>query len=295
MAVRAAIGLLVALGAAGCAPSDAPLVLDRARAAEAADHSRRRRPRHRPAPTTTTLDLSVLPSCWPDPSFGQPSAAPVPADLAAALDAFAADARIAPNAASVSVWIDGLGEVLTRDPDVALAPASNQKLLTAMGALAVLGPDTRLVTEVRLAPSGDLVIVPGGDPTLASTGPHSLAELAAQVRSHGVTQVAGALLVDETRHDGARRASGWQDWQIPTYTGPLSALMVDRNRWRADPAFLADPALGERRPLPRCTRRAGRDGRGPHRVRAHGRRRIVARVDRVGHRRRARARDAPEQ
>ena len=91
-------------------------------------------------------------------------------------------ARIAPNAASVSVWIDGLGEVLTRDPDVALAPASNQKLLTAMGALAVLGPDARLVTEVRLAPSGDLVIVPGGDPTLASTGPHSLAELAAQVR-----------------------------------------------------------------------------------------------------------------
>ncbi len=60
--------------------------------------------------------------------------------------------RIAPNAASVSVWIDGLGEVLTRDPDVALAPASNQKLLTAMGALAVLGPDARLATEVKLAP-----------------------------------------------------------------------------------------------------------------------------------------------
>ena len=179
----AAIGLVVALAAAGCTPSDARSA-DRARAAGPPTTSAPSTTASTaPAPTTTTLDLSVLPSCWPDPSFGQPPAAPVPGDLAAALDAFAADARIAPNAASVSVWIDGLGEVLTRDPDVALAPASNQKLLTAMGALAVLGPDTRLATEVKLAPSGDLVIVPGGDPTLASTGPHSLTELAAQVRS----------------------------------------------------------------------------------------------------------------
>ena len=112
-----------------------------------------------------------------------------------------------------------------------------------MGALAVIGPDARLVTEVRLTSTGHLVIEPGGDPTLSSTGAHSLAELAAQVHAQGVTQVPGGLLVDETRHDGARRAAGWEDWQIPAYTGPLSAFMVDHNRWRGDPSFLADPAL----------------------------------------------------
>ena len=37
---------------------------------------------------------------------------------------------------------------------------------------------------------------------------------------------------------------GWQDWQMPAYVGPLSALTVDDNRGRSDAAFLAEPALG---------------------------------------------------
>src|SRR5262249_60661145 len=43
--------------------------------------------------------------------------------------------------------------------------------------------------------------------------------------------------------DGLRRAGQWQDWQVPAYAGPLSALMVDDNRDRRDAEFLADPAL----------------------------------------------------
>ena len=139
--------------------------------------------------------------------------------------------------------MDGLGEVGAHDPDTPLFPASNQKLLTAMGVLAVLGPDARFTTEVRTAPDGSLVVVAGGDPTLTAAGPHSLDALAAQVRAAGVTTVPGALVVDESRQDSARRAAGWQDWQFPTYAGPLSALMVDRNRARTDPPFLADPGI----------------------------------------------------
>jgi D-alanyl-D-alanine carboxypeptidase/D-alanyl-D-alanine-endopeptidase (penicillin-binding protein 4) len=193
-------------------------------------------------PATTTLDLSGLPRCWPHESLAQPALAPTPA-LAAALDDFSASPLVAAHASSVSIWIDGRGEVLSRDPERALAPASNQKLLTAMGALAVLGPDARLATALHLTESGDLVIEPGGDATLTATGPHSLAALAVQARANGVTRVPGSLRVDETVFDGARRAPGWEDWQIPTYTGPMSAFMVDRNRWRADAAYLADPAL----------------------------------------------------
>jgi serine-type D-Ala-D-Ala carboxypeptidase/endopeptidase (penicillin-binding protein 4) len=159
------------------------------------------------------------------------------------MDALLADPRVAPHAVGASVWIDGYGEVLAHDADQLLAPASNQKLFTAMGALSVLGGDTRFTTELRITASGDLVIVPGGDPTITTAGAHSVAALAAQLRAHGVGHIPGSVLVDESRHDAARRAIGWQDWQIPTYTGPLSAFMVDDNRWRRDAAFLADPAL----------------------------------------------------
>jgi D-alanyl-D-alanine carboxypeptidase/D-alanyl-D-alanine-endopeptidase (penicillin-binding protein 4) len=159
-----------------------------------------------------------------------------------AVDEFAAHPAVATGPFGLSIWIDGYGEI-ARQPDVPLLPASNQKLLTAVGALAVLGPDARLTTEVRSTPEGGLVIVGGGDPSLTRQGPHSLDALAAQVRAAGITRVTNSLAVDESRHDSARRPAGWQDWQVPAYAGPLSAFMVDRNRYRTDPTFLADPAL----------------------------------------------------
>lgn len=195
------------------------------------------------APVAPAETAAPAPSCVPDASLGQ-APQPAPTDLAAALAQLVADPRVAPHAVSLSVWIDGYGEVLAHEADRALAPASNQKLFTAMGALAVLGPDARLTTALRLTPAGDLVVVGGGDPTVTSSGPHSLSALAAQAQAQGITAVSGSLLVDESRHDGLRRAPGWQDWQIPTHTGPLSAFMVDDNRWRGDPGYLADPALG---------------------------------------------------
>ena len=197
------------------------------------------------APSSTTTAVpppETEPDCSPDRTLLE-QAVTAPADLAAARDAFLRDPRIAPHSVSLSVWIDGYGEVLVHQPGLALAPASNQKLYTAIGALAVIGPDARLVTDVRLGPGGDLTIVGGGDATLTRRGPHSVAAMAEQVRAAGVTRVAGALLVDESRHDGARRANGWQDWQLPAHTGPMSAFMVDDNRWRVDPAFVADPAV----------------------------------------------------
>ena len=188
-----------------------------------------------PGPTTT-----AVPECTPDPSLTAP-ASPTPAELVAAVDRFAADPAFAAGSSSVSIWIEGYGELGHR-PELALLPASNQKLLTAMGALAVLGPDQRLTTTV-VATEQDITLVAGGDPTLTARGPHSLDALAAQVRAAGITRVTGSLVVDESRHDAARQAAGWEDWHVPAYAGPLSALMVDRNRYRRDPAFLADPAV----------------------------------------------------
>lgn len=205
----------------------------------------------KPLPVTS----STVSLCAPDSSLSQPRQS-APTGLEAALNAFLFDQRVSGHSVGVSIWIDGYGEVITHDPDRMLVPASNEKILVAIGALAILGVDATLTTELSLTPTGDLVVVGGGDPTLRSTGPHSLTALAASARASGVEEI-GRVLVDESRHDGARRATGWQDWQIPTYTGPLSAFMVDDNRWRGDNAFLADPALGNGEQLEVALRAAG--------------------------------------
>src|SRR6266540_3005125 len=207
------------------------------------DSDERGRPRASVPATSAPAAPATTTPCTPDPALAAPGA-PVPPDLAAAVQRFATDPAVIANQFGLSIWVDGLGEVGAYQPDLPLFPASNQKLLTAMGVLAVLGADTRFTTAVQSAPDGSLVITAGGDPSLTARGPHSLDALAAQVRAVGITTVPGPLVVDESRHDALRRAAGWQDWQFPTYAGPLSALMVDRNRYRRDPTFLADPAIG---------------------------------------------------
>lgn len=175
----------------------------------------------------------------------------MPPDLAAATLGALSDSRLSAGPTSASVWVEGLGVILEYAPAERLLPASNQKLVTAAGAMALLGPEHRFVT--RLVGSGqvnggtlegDLLLVAGGDPSLTRQGPHSLAALAAQVRDRGLSVVTGDLVVDAHHHEPATEAPGWQDFHIPTYTGPLSALTVDDNRFRSDAAYLADPAAG---------------------------------------------------
>jgi D-alanyl-D-alanine carboxypeptidase/D-alanyl-D-alanine-endopeptidase (penicillin-binding protein 4) len=220
------------------------LVVAAAACHDAGGGATRRAPADARAKSPTQAPAPTPPSTAPctDSTAPAPTAA-VPPDLAAAASRFTTDQRVVANRVGLSIWVDGLGEVGAYEPDTPLFPASNQKLLTAMGVLAVLGPDTRFTTEVQLAPDGSLIVVAGGDPSLTAGGPHSLDALAAQVQAAGITNVRGALVVDESRQDSTRRAAGWQDWQFPTYAGPLSALMVDRNRARTDPPFLADPGL----------------------------------------------------
>ncbi|MDQ3943821.1 MAG: D-alanyl-D-alanine carboxypeptidase/D-alanyl-D-alanine-endopeptidase, partial [Actinomycetota bacterium] len=114
--------------------------------------------------------------------------------------------------------------------------------------LSLVPPGTTLRTEVRATGTveggillGDLFLVGGGDPTLRRSGPHSLDDLAAAVRVTGIEQVAGAVLGDDSRYDRVRAAPGWRSGYLPAYIGPLSALVVDGNRYRRDAEFVADP------------------------------------------------------
>ncbi|MDH3706973.1 MAG: D-alanyl-D-alanine carboxypeptidase/D-alanyl-D-alanine-endopeptidase [Acidimicrobiia bacterium] len=141
---------------------------------------------------------------------------------------------------TISVWVEGYGEVVAEQPDLALLPASNQKILTAAGAALLLDDDHRFVTSVHQA-GDDLLLVGGGDPTLARIGDHSLQELARQVHSAGVESI-DRVIVDTAHFEDAVAAPGWLDYQMPAYVGPMSALMVDDNRYRTDDEYVADAA-----------------------------------------------------
>ncbi len=123
-----------------------------------------------------------------------------------------------------------------------LPPASTAKLATAVAALDVLGPAARFTTRVTAgAAPGSIVLVGGGDPTLAAgpppasdyPRPATLKALAAAtaraLRAHGRDSV--RLGYDTSLFTGPQLAPGWPTAYITTgnVTG-ITALEVDQGR-----------------------------------------------------------------
>ena len=135
--------------------------------------------------------------------------------------------------------------VYSRNAALALVPASNQKLPVAYAALAQLGPGYRFHTEIVGSGTlvgdvwhGDLWLRGYGDPTL---GPADLAALATDVASWGIRRVDGAVIADESWFDALRVGPGWKPGFYIYESPPLSALAVDRGRYRGRTS--ANPAL----------------------------------------------------
>ena len=148
----------------------------------------------------------------------------------------------------------------SRNADLELLPASNQKLITAIGALELLPADFHFETEVRLSADLDVSIVAGGDPTLTSADIDALARdlvdlLAVESPRFEPTAedpvpdelpkvVVGDLVVDVSHFPPTRTGPGWLDRYVPADVGPMSSLMIDNNQHRGDLDYLADPDLG---------------------------------------------------
>ena len=141
--------------------------------------------------------------------------------------------------------------VFERNATLSLVPASNQKLPVAYAALALLGPGYRFHTEVVGSGTlvgdvwhGDLWLRGFGDPTLE---PADLDALAAEVASWGIRRVDGAVIADESWFDARRTAPGWRPSFYLYESPPLSALVVDRGRYKgrtsATPALAAGSLL----------------------------------------------------
>ncbi len=192
-------------------------------------------------PTTPPPPPEVLPAARTD------APVPDPARVAEVLE----PVLDTPGAGRITALVvDALtGTVLyARDPDVPMIPASTTKLVTAAAALHELGPAHRFATVVVAGDEeGEVVLVGGGDPTLAAgeqaTYPDAarLDELAEAVREALGGAPVRRVTVDASLFDGPVYGS-W-DADIPTggFVGPVTALMTDGAR--QDPTQRTGPAL----------------------------------------------------
>jgi D-alanyl-D-alanine carboxypeptidase/D-alanyl-D-alanine-endopeptidase (penicillin-binding protein 4) len=126
--------------------------------------------------------------------------------------------------------------VFSHNLSLPLIPASNEKLAVTYAALVAFGPAHQFSTEVLGEGAqdgalwrGDLILKGYGDPTLSTLRLHALA---AQLRAAGITRVTGRLVGDESYFDSRRTAPGWKASFFINESPPLSALTVDRGRYR---------------------------------------------------------------
>lgn len=182
---------------------------------------------------------------WTPPAVPVQAATAAPIDpdrVAQALRRPLADEDLGPR---VSVTVGGLdGGVDWSHGQAAFIPASTTKVLTAVAALEVLGPEARFTTRVvRGDGPREVVLVGGGDPYLASkpltpaealvTYPEraDVVTLAARVAAElgGTGRV--RVRYDDSLFSGPADNPRWRrDYVADDIVSPITALMVDGGR-----------------------------------------------------------------
>ena len=127
-------------------------------------------------------------------------------------------------------------QLYARNLHLPLIPASNEKLAVTYASLLALGPSFRFSTDVLGEGEldgtlwrGDVVLKGNGDPTLSTL---DLLSLASQLRSQGIRRVTGHVIGDESFFDAKRMAPGWKSYFFLNESPALSALTVDRGRYK---------------------------------------------------------------
>lgn len=194
---------------------------------------------------------SASPSPPPPPvlaAAGTGAPVPTPAAVAAALAGPVADQALGRD--SVRVVDAVTGQVLYRHADTApMIPASTMKLATSTALLALRGPAYQIKTRAVAGPEpGDVVLVGGGDPTLAVDdhgsypGAARLDDLAGQVKRALGDTPPTRVLVDSSLFPGPTTGPHWlpEDYDAGGQVSRITALMHDGGR--IDPTRIDTPS-----------------------------------------------------
>ncbi len=177
-----------------------------------------------PLPTVTARTSPQPSSASVTPSAATPTFSPIDAAWVDAIDE-------AISGRDVSVVVgSGRSIVYRHDGSTPRVLASNEKLLTSMAALDLLGAGYRFRTSVATdAPvrdgvvDGDLWLVGGGDPTLATT---DLAGLAGDLADAGIRRITGRVVGDTGAFDRGWWAPGWLRGISRNYVARPTALRL---------------------------------------------------------------------
>lgn len=166
-------------------------------------------------------------------------------ELMAALDEWVA--TLPPN--SCFVVSAGAERIYEHQVEFPLTPASNMMVLTAVAALQALGSDFRYETRISALQlpdengllSGNLYVIGGGDPLLMTdafmatlpaefnTTRSSANSLAEQTVASNLSDISGAVLVDESRYDIERAPAGTPLAALDAgLLGALGGAILDR-------------------------------------------------------------------
>ncbi len=147
-------------------------------------------------------------------------------------------ARMDGQAGVLVVSLDHGDTLFIHNPDLPLAPASNQKLFTTFAALHYLGPSFRYNTYLLATGpvregvlEGDLVLYGTGDPTLSDRFGARVLEAFADTLAHmGIREIRGAVIGDASYFGGDGIGIGWQpEYSNAIYAAPASALSFSEN------------------------------------------------------------------
>ena len=137
-------------------------------------------------------------------------------------------------------------EIFARGADTPLAPASNMKVLTALAALAALGPAHQFTTVVATdrpldadGSVGVLAVRGGGDPALTS---EEIWRLAADLQRRGLRRVRDGILLDDSYFDAERWNPAWGSRSARAYHAPVAALTANYGAFSVE---IAPPARAD--------------------------------------------------
>jgi D-alanyl-D-alanine carboxypeptidase/D-alanyl-D-alanine-endopeptidase (penicillin-binding protein 4) len=170
----------------------------------------------------------------------------------------ASTVKLLPAQSCLMVSVAGQ-HLISVSPNLSVIPASNMKLVTAIAALEVLGPDYVFTTKVVGVSEGnqivgDLWLVGGGDPVLSTVGypatesyptlhPTNIGGLVDALVTAGITEITGNVVGDESRYDTERFTPSLGLGVRTTEVGPLGALLLNDGVVLASPIKPDEPAL----------------------------------------------------